>query len=128
MKTLITPVLAGLLALSACGSGPATQAVPGPPADVAAPANAVKALSCGIVPAADGAQAKVLVRQGNVDCAQATAVATQYFARLSPADRANPDGAGPVALEEWTCGSDPGSPLTATCSTEDGREIGTVPA
>ncbi|HVW41758.1 MAG TPA: hypothetical protein VHC18_10440 [Amycolatopsis sp.] len=121
MKTLIIPLTAGALALTACGGGPA-PAAPAPAAQSAAP------VSCGTVPATHGTQAKVLVRQGNVDCAQAGAVATRYFARLTAADLANPDGAGPVALDPWTCGSDPGAPLTATCSTEDDREIGTVPA
>jgi hypothetical protein len=31
-------------------------------------------------------------------------------------------------LDAWTCGSAPAGPANATCSTEDGREVGTVPA
>ncbi|HJQ47939.1 MAG TPA: hypothetical protein VJ870_16725 [Amycolatopsis sp.] len=125
MKTLIIPAVAGALALTACGGAPAAPQVT---AQAAAAPVSTQAVPCATVAASSSSQVRVLVRQGNVDCAQATAIATQYFARLTPADRADPGGAGPVALEEWTCGSDPGSPLTATCSTEDNREIGTVPA
>ena len=126
MKRLIIPVAACALTLTACGGEPATD--PAVTARAAAASTSAEAIPCGSVPATEGKQAKVVVRQGDVGCGQATAVATQYFARLTPTDLASPDGAGPVALEDWTCGSDAGSPLTATCSTEDDREIATVPA
>jgi hypothetical protein len=119
-----------VLTLSACGQGAPPAA---PPAD-AGQAQAALAdppdqnIQCGTVPAADGLQAKVIIRQGAVDCAEAVTLLTQYFGRLTPSAIANPDGAGPVALDPWTCGSDPGSVLTATCSTEDGREVGSEPA
>ncbi|GAB2970397.1 hypothetical protein LWP59_14895 [Amycolatopsis acidiphila] len=126
----IGPVAACVLTLSACGG----QGVP-PPAPVdAGQAQAVLAdppaqnIQCGTVPANDGQQAKVIIRQGAVECAEAVTLLTQYFARVTPAAAASPDGAGPVALDPWTCGSDPGSVLTATCSTEDGRQVGSEPA
>jgi len=122
MRRLVIPLAAGAFALAACGADatPAPAAAPGP--------EQTAEVACGTVPAVDGARAKVVVRRGNVDCVQATAVATQYFARLSPSDIARPDGAGPVAIDPWTCGSDAGAALNATCSTEDNREIDTSPA
>lgn len=126
----IGPVALGVLTLSACGQAapPVTppahdgqaQAVVADPPD--------QNTQCGTVPAADGRQAKVIIRGGAVECAEAVTLLTQYFGRLTPEAAANPDGAGPVALDPWTCGSDPGSVLTATCSTEDGREVAAEPA
>jgi hypothetical protein len=129
--------------LSACGGGDAAPQAPAPTAEaVAAPAGPAPApaahpaaanTECGAVPAVGAARAvptaraNVVVRAGAVDCPQATDVFTQYFRKLTPADAARPDGAGPVVLGGWTCGS--GSPTDpTTCSTEDGRQIDAVPA
>ncbi|NKQ52623.1 hypothetical protein HFP15_06985 [Amycolatopsis sp. K13G38] len=125
MRTLVIPLAACAFALAACGTDLTTASTPAVAQDQT---EAAREVPCGTVPAAAGARANVVVRRGNVDCAQATAVVTRYFARLSPSDAARPDGAGPVALEEWTCGSDPGVALNATCSTEDDREIDTTSA
>ncbi|HEV7978142.1 hypothetical protein [Amycolatopsis sp.] len=113
-------IAASVLLLTGCGGGsPATQSAPTPSPE--APATS-PAIPCGKVPATKGVQADVLVRAGTVDCAQATQVITQYFQKLSPSEAASPDGAGPVALGEWTCGSGAGTPVT-TCSTEDSRQV-----
>ncbi|GAA5157031.1 hypothetical protein [Amycolatopsis dongchuanensis] len=119
-----------LFTLSACGG---QEAPPAPPAG-GGEAQAVLAsppaedVQCGTVPSADGTQAKVIIREGAVECAEAVTLLTQYFARVTPAAAASPDGAGPIAIEPWTCGSEPGSVVTATCSTEDGREVAAEPA
>ncbi|WP_236793166.1 hypothetical protein [Amycolatopsis sp. GM8] len=126
----IGPIAVGVFTLSAC----AGQAAPSSAPSGAAPLQAVMGdvpaqnTQCGMVPAPGGQQAKVTIRQGAVQCAEATALLAQYFGRVTPAQAASPDGAGPVALDPWTCGSDAGSVLTATCSTEDGREIDAEPA
>ncbi|EOD66292.1 hypothetical protein H480_22417, partial [Amycolatopsis vancoresmycina DSM 44592] len=75
---------------------------------------------CGDVTAA-GAKTAV-VAHGRVDCAAAAKLLTDYFAKLTPAEAASPDGPGPIAIGEWTCGSAAGDPVTA-CSTEDGRQV-----
>jgi hypothetical protein len=63
------------------------------------------------------------VAHGQVDCAAATKLLKDYFAKLTPAEVNSADGPGPVVLDEWTCGSGPaGDPVTA-CSTEDGRQV-----
>jgi hypothetical protein len=115
-------IAASALLLTACGGGePAAQATPAPSHEAEAAATS-PAIPCGKVPATKGVQADVLVRAGTVDCAQATQVITQYFQKLSPSEAASPDGAGPIALNEWTCGSAAGTPVT-TCSTEDSRQV-----
>jgi hypothetical protein len=70
-------------------------------------------------------KAKIVVREGAVDCGQANDLLTHYFHGLTPADIAKPDGAGPISVGRWTCGSGPipTSSDVATCSTEDGREV-----
>lgn len=119
------------LTLGACG---AQSAQPAPSPGAAPEAQAARDdlqaqdIPCGSVPATGDKQAKVVIRQGAVECAEARTVFTQYFARLSPADAASPSGAGPLALQAWTCGSDPGTVTAATCSTEDGRQIDAQPA
>jgi hypothetical protein len=116
------------LTLGACGGQAATAPVVPNQVQAVVADPPSQDIPCGTVTATGGAQAKVIVRQGGVDCADATTLLTRYFAKLTPADLASPDGAGPVALDPWTCGSDPGATLTATCSTEDGREIDTQPS
>jgi hypothetical protein len=122
------PALACALALTACGGQAVTTP---PPADqvLAAMANPpAKDIPCGTVAGAGGTLAKVTIRQGAVDCGQAGALIARYFTKLTPSDLSNPDGAGPIALDPWTCGSAPAAPLAATCSTEDGREVDTQPS
>jgi hypothetical protein len=64
-----------------------------------------------------------VVAHGQVDCAAATKLLKDYFAKLTPTEVNSADGPGPVVLDEWTCGSGPaGDPVTA-CSTEDGRQV-----
>lgn len=121
-------VAACALALGACGGQAATAPVLPTQAEAVAVDPPAQDIPCGTVTATGDAQATVIVRQGSVDCADATTLLTRYFAKLTPADLAGPDGSGPVALDPWTCGSDPGAPRTATCSTEDGREIDTQPS
>ncbi|WP_027941710.1 hypothetical protein [Amycolatopsis taiwanensis] len=120
-QRLLGPVAACALVLGACG----TQTAPGAPipsqaAEVASPSAAP--VPCGTVTGPRG-PARVSVQGRTVACDEAKTLLTQYFARLTPADLVNPDGAGPLALGPWTCGSDPGAPLAANCSTEDDREI-----
>ncbi|TNC25489.1 hypothetical protein FG385_14880 [Amycolatopsis alkalitolerans] len=121
-------VAACVLALSACGGGqPAPPAAP-PDTGVAQGVAATRDVQCGTVPAPGGQRAKVVVQQGGVECAEALTVLTQYFGRVTPAEAASPDGAGPVAVDPWTCASEPASVPAATCSTEDGRQIAAEPA
>lgn len=119
-----------VLTLSACGSQPAPAPLPvvtgGAEAVLAEPPT--QDVPCGTVPTGDGDEAKVVIRLGEVECAEAVTLLTQYFARVTPAAAASPDGAGPIAVGEWTCGSEPASVATATCSTEDGREVAAEPA
>lgn len=119
-----------VLTLSACGGQDAPPAAPvdGGQAQAIVADPSAEEIQCGTLPATNGQQAKVIIRQGSVECAEAVTLLTQYFARVTPAEAASPDGAGPVALDPWTCGSDAGSVLTATCSTEDGREVDSQPA
>lgn len=119
-----------VLTLSACDGRAAPPPAPADAgqAEAFAAGPAATDIRCGSVPATDGQQAQVIIRRGAVECAEAVTVLTQYFGRITPAAAANPDGAGPIALDPWTCASDPGSVITATCSTEDGREIGAEPA
>jgi hypothetical protein len=126
MKTVIVfrpcyaVVAVSALLLTGCGSSePPVRSAPSASHEAEATAPAIP---CGKVPATKGVQADVVVRGGTVDCAQATQVITQYFQKLSPSEAASPDGAGPVALGEWTCGSGAGDPVT-TCSTEDSRQV-----
>ena len=118
-------IAASAFLLTGCGGG--TTAPPAAPADPGAASVAAAAdppplaIQCGKVPAGNGAQADVVIRAGVVDCPQATKLITEYFQKLSP-DEVNSDGAGPLALAEWTCGSGPNDPVT-TCSTEDSRQV-----
>ncbi|MCR6482115.1 hypothetical protein M8542_04780 [Amycolatopsis sp. OK19-0408] len=126
MRTLAYPFLlvASAAALAGCGADPAPAA---PSAEAAAPAAAAAAAStapgvpCGDVTATGGAKTAV-VAHGKVDCAAATQLLKDYFAKLTPAEAASADGPGPIVLDEWTCGSGPNDPVTA-CSTEDGRQV-----
>ncbi|WP_181774026.1 hypothetical protein [Amycolatopsis pittospori] len=121
MKSLSTlPVLLAVAVLSGCGADPAPAAAPAPsssPATEQAPAGT----PCGEVPGLQGAKNKV-VAHGKTDCAEATQVLTDYFAKLTPAEAASPQGPGPVVIGAWTCGSGPNDPVTS-CSTEDARQI-----
>lgn len=124
-QRMLGPVAACALVLSACG----TQTAPVAPAPSQAAAMAVPsatALPCGTLAGPRG-PARISVEGGTVACDEAKTVLTQYFARLAPADLANPQGAGPVVLGPWTCGSNPGAPLAATCSTEDDRQVASTP-
>lgn len=113
------------LALAACATPTAPPPSPSPAAAMAGPAPAP--VPCGAVSGPRGT-ARVSVQLGAVGCDEARALLAQYFTRLTPADLANPEGAGPIALGAWTCGSDPGAPLAASCSTEDDRQIASTPA
>jgi hypothetical protein len=121
-------IAASAFLLAGCGGGgtTASNAPADSPAAVAAADPAPLDIQCGKVPATKGAQADVVIRAGAVDCPQATKLITDYFQKLSP-DEVNSDGAGPVALAEWTCGSGPNDPVT-TCSTEDSRQVDGVVA
>jgi len=127
MKTLAYPLLlvAASAALAGCGGGAPAPAAPSTtatvPAAVAAAESTAPAVPCGEVAGTGGAKTAV-VAHGKVDCAAATKLLKDYFAKLTPADAASADGPGPVVLDEWTCGSGPNDPVTA-CSTEDGRQV-----
>lgn len=82
---------------------------------------------CGTVSVPEGST-QAFVRGGTVSCEDAKTLLTQYFTKLTPVDLTQPDGAGPVAVGAWTCGSDPGAPLSATCSTEDDLQVTALPA
>ncbi|WP_410597679.1 hypothetical protein [Amycolatopsis sp. lyj-23] len=127
MKTLAYPLLlvAAAAALAGCGSDPAPAASPSAPAPVpaaaAAAASTAPGVPCGDTTGPGGAKTAV-VAHGRVDCAAATKLLKDYFAKLTPAEAASADGPGPIALDEWTCGSGPNDPVTV-CSTEDGRQV-----
>ncbi|MEV7042979.1 hypothetical protein [Amycolatopsis sp. NPDC051061] len=127
MKTLAYPLLVVAAAvLAGCGSDPApaapTSADPAAvPAAAAAAGSTAPGVPCGDVTGPGGAKTAV-VAHGQVDCAAATKLLTDYFAKLTPAEAASADGPGPVVVDEWTCGSGPNDPVTA-CSTEDGRQV-----
>lgn len=126
MKTLAYPLLlvAATAVLAGCGGDPAPATpTPGGPAPAAAAAaeSTAPGVPCGDVTGAGGAKTAV-VAHGKVDCAAATKLLKDYFAKLTPAEANAPDGPGPVVLDEWTCGSGPNDPVTA-CSTEDGRQV-----
>lgn len=127
MKTLAYPLLlvAAAAALAGCGSDPA-PAAPSPsagpvPAAAAAAGSTAPGVPCGDVAGTGGAKTAV-VAHGKVDCATATKLLRDYFAKLTPAEANDADGPGPVVLDDWTCGSGPNDPVTA-CSTEDGRQV-----
>lgn len=82
---------------------------------------------CGTVSVPEGSAQAFVFGEG-VSCEEVKALLTQYFTNLTPVDLTRPDGAGPVAVGVWTCGSEPGAPLSATCSTEDDRQVTTAPA
>jgi hypothetical protein len=127
MKTLAYPLLlvAATAVLAGCGGGDPAPAAPstGASAPVAAAAaeSTAPGVPCGDVTGTGGAKTAV-VAHGQVDCAAATKLLKDYFAKLTPAEAASADGPGPVVLDEWTCGSGPNDPVTA-CSTEDGRQV-----
>ena len=123
VQRLLLPVAACVLLLAACGGQRNTPAVP-VQQGVVTPSPA--AIQCGTVPAAGGSP-HVVVQQGKIGCDEAKSLLTQYFAKLSPADLASPDGAGPIAIGPWTCGSNPAAPLAAACSTEDDRQVSAAP-
>ncbi|HET6288009.1 MAG TPA: hypothetical protein VFG15_14820 [Amycolatopsis sp.] len=120
MKSLaVVPTAFAVVLLSGCGADPAPAAAPAPssPAAASVPAGT----PCGEVAGLQGAKNKV-VAHGKTDCAEATQVLTDYFAKLTPAEAASPQGPGPVVIGAWTCGSGPNDPVTS-CSTEDERQI-----
>ncbi|MEV6875748.1 hypothetical protein [Amycolatopsis sp. NPDC051128] len=123
MKTLAYPLLlvAATAALAGCGGDPAPAAPPSAAPAVAAAESTAPGVPCGDVTGTGGAKTTV-VTHGAVDCAAATKLLKDYFAKLTPAEAKSPDGPGPVALDEWTCGSGANDPVTA-CSTEDGRQV-----
>ncbi|UOX91421.1 hypothetical protein MUY14_12615 [Amycolatopsis sp. FBCC-B4732] len=124
MKTFAYPLLlvAASAALAGCGGGDPAPAAPSPaPAAAAAAESTAPGVPCGDVTGAGGAKTAV-VAHGKVDCAAATQLLTDYFAKLTPAEASSPDGPGPVVLDDWTCGSGANDPVTA-CSTEDGRQV-----
>jgi hypothetical protein len=128
MKTFAYPLLlvAAAAALAGCGGGDPAPAAPSPsgapvPAAAAAAASTAPGVPCGDVTGTAGAKTAV-VAHGQVDCAAAAKLLTDYFAKLTPAEAASPDGPGPIAIGEWTCGSAANDPVTA-CSTEDGRQV-----
>ncbi|MEV4147042.1 hypothetical protein AB0J40_25460 [Amycolatopsis sp. NPDC049691] len=129
MKTFAYPLLlvAATALLAGCGGGDPVPAAPssGEPAPVPAAAAAAGSTApgvpCGDVTGTGGAKTAV-VAHGQVDCAAATELLKDYFAKLTPADANDADGPGPIVLGEWTCGSGAGDPVTA-CSTEDGRQV-----
>jgi hypothetical protein len=134
---LSVPVAAALLLAAGCGADgpadePATQhqvpAADTGPAGMPAAQPATPGTECGVVPAIGGAMSMVVVRAGAVDCAQATTVLTRYFAKLTPAQAASPEGSEPVPLGAWTCASGPATDPWTTCSTEDGRQVDGVRA
>ncbi|WP_318306771.1 hypothetical protein [Amycolatopsis solani] len=124
MKTLAYPLLlvAASAALAGCGGGDPAPAAPAPvPAAAAAAESTAPGVPCGDVAGSGGAKTAV-VAHGKVDCAAATKLLTDYFAKLTPAEASSPDGPGPIVLDDWTCGSGANDPVTA-CSTEDGRQV-----
>ncbi|GHF92764.1 MULTISPECIES: hypothetical protein [Amycolatopsis] len=125
MKTLAYPLLlvAASAALAGCGGGDPAPAAPSAtvPAAVAAAESTAPGVPCGEIAGTGGAKTAV-VAHGKVDCAAATKLLTDYFAKLTPAEANDADGPGPIVLDEWTCGSGPHDPVTA-CSTEDGRQV-----
>lgn len=126
MKTLAYPLLlvAATAVLAGCGGDPAPAAPAGAalvPAAAAAAGSTAPGVPCGDVTGTGGAKTAV-VAHGQVDCAAATNLLKDYFAKLTPAEAGSADGPGPVVLDEWTCGSGPNDPVTA-CSTEDGRQV-----
>ncbi|MEU4247242.1 hypothetical protein AB0F15_07530 [Amycolatopsis sp. NPDC026612] len=125
MKTLAYPLLlvTATAALAGCGGGDPAPAAPSSaaPAAVAAAESTAPGVPCGDVPGSGGAKTTV-VAHGKVDCAAAATLLKDYFAKLTPAEAASPDGPGPLAIGEWTCGSGANDPVTA-CSTEDGRQV-----
>jgi hypothetical protein len=123
MKSLsVLPAAVAVVLLSGCGADPAPSATPA--SSSPAPAAADQALAgtpCGEISGFQGAKNKVLAH-GKTDCAEATQVLTDYFAKLTPAEANSPQGPGPVVIGAWTCGSGPNDPVTS-CSTEDERQI-----
>ncbi|WP_340682161.1 hypothetical protein LCL61_26140 [Amycolatopsis coloradensis] len=123
MKSLaVLPAAFAVVLLSGCGADPAPAAAPPPsPAPTPTADQVLAGTPCGEVTGFQGAKNKVVVR-GKTDCAEATQVLTDYFAKLTPAEAASPQGPGPVVFGAWTCGSGPNDPVTS-CSTEDERQI-----
>jgi hypothetical protein len=125
MKTLAYPLLlvAATAALAGCGGADPAPAAPSSavPAAAAAAESTAPGVPCGDIAGTGGAKTAV-VAHGQVDCAAATKLLKDYFAKLTPAEASSPDGPGPVVLDEWTCGSGANDPVTA-CSTEDGRQV-----
>jgi hypothetical protein len=121
MKTLAYPLLlaSAAAALAGCAGTPPPAAAP-TPAQAAAESTA-PGVPCGEVPGTGGAKT-VVTAHGKVDCTAAANLLKDYFAKLTPAETNSPDGPGPIALGEWTCGSGANDPVTA-CSTEDGRQV-----
>ncbi|ANN17549.1 hypothetical protein SD37_19115 [Amycolatopsis orientalis] len=122
MKSLsVLPAAVAVVLLSGCGADPAPSATPAPPSAAPASEQAPPGTPCGEIAGFQGAKNKV-VAYGKTDCAEATQVFTDYFAKLTPAEATSPQGPGPVVIGAWTCGSGPNDPVT-TCSTEDERQI-----
>lgn len=123
MKVLWTLGLTAtcVLGLGACHGEAPSAATP-------SPAGSSPSLEpCGTVSVPEGST-QAFVLGGTLSCEDVKALLTQYFTRLTPVDLTRPDGAGPVAVGAWTCGSDPGTPLSATCSTEDDQQVTAAPA
>ncbi|KZB88183.1 hypothetical protein [Amycolatopsis regifaucium] len=122
MKSLpVLPAAVAVLLLSGCGADPAPSAAPASSSPAPAAGQALAGTPCGEIAGFQGAKNKVVAR-GKTDCAEATQVLKDYFAKLTPAEANSAQGPGPVVIGAWTCGSGPNDPVTS-CSTEDERQI-----
>jgi hypothetical protein len=94
---------------------------------------------CGTTTTAAGVQAPVVVRQGQVDCAEILQVLATYYRMLGSgqSDPLPPRGGGPgrgdpngggggIPVQGWTCASGPATDPGTTCRAADGRQVNVV--
>lgn len=112
--------------------------VQGAPADVKAKAGCSGAAAptpaslvgpggqCGTTTTAAGVQAPVVVRQGQVNCAEILQVLATYYQMLGSGQAPGNGGGGGIPVQSWTCASGPATDPGTTCTAADGRSVSVV--
>jgi hypothetical protein len=102
-------------------AAPSATPTPRPTATPAGPG-----AQCGMTTTAAGVQAPVVVRAGQVDCAEALRVLAEYYRELGSGQGQGNGGGGAITVEGWTCASGPVTEPGTTCQAADGRAVAVV--
>lgn len=81
---------------------------------------------CGTTTTAAGVEAPVVVRQGQVDCAEILQVLATYYRMLGSGQAPGNGGGGGIPVQSWTCASGPATDPGTSCTAADGRSVSVV--